>query len=879
MILRPRVSLLFTVAFLLITMMACSSSGGNSSPSPTPTPSLQSITVSPTAPSIIAGNTEQYSATGNYSDGSTQNLTSSATWTSSNTTVATVSAAGLATTLTEGAATIAASLQSITGSTSLTATALTVQVSVVASDSAGHPLTYLWQSTDGTIQDVNAATTTWTLPDGPGLHFAYVLVSNGFGGYTEQRVAVNTDTIGTPLILPTPVPFTPPPPFSLTPATIFRGFLTGGVLSTVSSFPGAGSNWNPGIPVSVPDIPVVATDDVVFKTYPPVSANVRGELVFPLTSSDAFIGSCISLPGIGAADPHECINALAEPVAGLSISGYGNPVFNPFLFALPPPVNDIAGEVLLQDGSACGIVDEFFGVEVVATATLLDGSGNILAGPVRANQWGDYDLPYETGAASVSLQCENNSPIVISIPTVQTPTTEIAAVTVPASAPTVTSMTAALNGTQISQLQPSSPAPSDIVPLGDAFLAEKGLDSRIGACQYYKAVGAVKSCDAAGNFSGAINFEDWKSQVQIDQYAPTTNTNLYSTPVYTATYINKVDLNLARVHHSVSNGLPPANSNILNTAPYTFVANYVCNHTGPGVSPSQQVIDSVIQNTVNGQNLVACVAMDYSTFPVLDSSTGTTSHLPTFIRFLIFGPSGQLLPSVNLDGRREKFVPGTCVVCHGGDNYAGKYPEDGSGNTDLGAHFLPYDTGNFEFSSQAGLTDADQEPAIFNLNQIIMSLSNPAANQGITQAEATLINGWYSNSNGSPGPPINQSYVDPSWQAAGTAAVSVYQNVYARSCRTCHVALPNYNFEQYPLFNMSGPVVDPVNCGGSGGVGGGLDRNRMYKMPNSLATFNLFWGSHNSTTEFDQVTAFHQFLNCLDNASANAVPAHGVHKR
>ena len=69
---------------------------------------------------------------------------------------------------------------------------LTVRVSVQASDS--HPLNYQWRSTDGVIQNVNASTTTWTLPRGPGLHFAYVLVSNGLGGYTERRLAINTDS-------------------------------------------------------------------------------------------------------------------------------------------------------------------------------------------------------------------------------------------------------------------------------------------------------------------------------------------------------------------------------------------------------------------------------------------------------------------------------------------------------------------------------------------------------------------------------------------------------------------------------------------------------------------------------------------------------------
>jgi len=81
----------------------------------------------------------------------------------------------------------------------------------------------------------------------------------------------------------------------------------------------------------------------------------------------------------------------------------------------------------------------------------------------------------------------------------------------------------------------------------------------------------------------------------------------------------------------------------------------------------------------------------------LEVSPGVNNNQP-FIRFLIFGPSGQLLPSINLDGRREKFVPGTCVVCHGGDHCAGKFPDDGTGAADVCGHFLPYDVGNFEFS-------------------------------------------------------------------------------------------------------------------------------------------------------------------------------------
>ncbi len=85
-----------------------------------------------------------------------------------------------------------------------------VTVSVTVGTSGGGTLSYQWRSTDGTITNVNAASTTWTLPDGPGLHFAYVLVSNGKGGFTERRVAVNTDVIGNPPVIPPPTTLSPP---------------------------------------------------------------------------------------------------------------------------------------------------------------------------------------------------------------------------------------------------------------------------------------------------------------------------------------------------------------------------------------------------------------------------------------------------------------------------------------------------------------------------------------------------------------------------------------------------------------------------------------------------------------------------------------------
>jgi hypothetical protein len=47
--------------------------------------------------------------------------------------------------------------------------------------------------------------TVWTMPDGPGLHFAYVTVSDGRGGYIEQQYAVSSDFLETEVAPRTPV--------------------------------------------------------------------------------------------------------------------------------------------------------------------------------------------------------------------------------------------------------------------------------------------------------------------------------------------------------------------------------------------------------------------------------------------------------------------------------------------------------------------------------------------------------------------------------------------------------------------------------------------------------------------------------------------------
>ncbi|MCI0526738.1 MAG: Ig-like domain-containing protein [Nitrospira sp.] len=81
---------------------------------------LVTITLSPDAPTIFVGETLAFTATGTYTDGTTQNITASVNWNSSNQAVATIDTSGVASAMASGTTTITATSGSISGSTVLT---------------------------------------------------------------------------------------------------------------------------------------------------------------------------------------------------------------------------------------------------------------------------------------------------------------------------------------------------------------------------------------------------------------------------------------------------------------------------------------------------------------------------------------------------------------------------------------------------------------------------------------------------------------------------------------------------------------------------------------------------------------------------------------
>jgi len=146
-LLLSSISLFTQVRFIsasLLVALTCelAGCGGGSSP---PTKTLTTLHVSPGNPSIALGASQQFTATGTFTDGSTQDLSASVMWSSSNTAVAMMNSSGLANSLTVGRVQITASSGSIHDSTTWI---------VVVSESAGVArFAYVADNVDGTISE------------------------------------------------------------------------------------------------------------------------------------------------------------------------------------------------------------------------------------------------------------------------------------------------------------------------------------------------------------------------------------------------------------------------------------------------------------------------------------------------------------------------------------------------------------------------------------------------------------------------------------------------------------------------------------------------------------------------------------------------------
>ena len=131
-------TLILSLIFIAIYGLTGCSSGGGGGTAATP----HSITVLPTDPTIHVGATQQFTARGTYSDGTSADITAQVQFTSSNTNVITIASDGLGTAKAAGKATITATYPdtNISGSILVTATdANLTMITVYPQNDASYP--------------------------------------------------------------------------------------------------------------------------------------------------------------------------------------------------------------------------------------------------------------------------------------------------------------------------------------------------------------------------------------------------------------------------------------------------------------------------------------------------------------------------------------------------------------------------------------------------------------------------------------------------------------------------------------------------------------------------------------------------------------------
>jgi hypothetical protein len=687
-------------------------------------------------------------------------------------------------------------------------------LSVQATDTEGDALHYSWRVTAGTVDNVDKPTTVWTLPDGSGLHFAYVTVYDGKGGYVEQQYAVSSDAINNPPAERTPVAYANTQSFTDFDGTMLRLRFrapAGKVFAATASGGTAAERT-----VYMPDVQIkVVRHDNLEAVFTGVT-DVAGEISLPklptgvqydikcATSENAPLDNCGSFTAGIAVQT----NVLTTPISAAS---------NLRLF----------GHVALADGSVCGIQNDFYNLRSAATVQLQAADGTALTRPVRVNRFGDYALDAAVpvrGTLKAVVTCEGYSRT-LEVPAAAAGYSATTAVelshVLANSRPQIVKMVA--NGPEGNvrgkMVVPLDHAASNNSPGADHYLTFKGRDTALSACMYYRALGAVQGCGPDGALVNPITLDDWKRARKLSPYTA-------GNQEVSVIYINKMDLNLVRRMAATSTVAEGS----------SFV---VCNNPGPE-GTSQVEINDVVDTALRGEKLVACVAMEWSTTP------GVNGGRP-YTKFLTFGPDGRLLPSVNLDGRGEKYLPGACVACHGGTQYAGRFPDrdvpspaGGTGNAPvspnafLGSGFLGFDTGNYLFSSAAGLTEADQGAAIYSLNALVAA-TEPSGQAPINRTFA----GWYPNPSATK--VQNKDYVPTAWgQSEDTKRL--YREVIGQSCRTCHAAMNSalYDWDSTGPSGKLVPTRDPATgqilarptaiCGGTPDVA--LNGS----MPNALIT-------------------------------------------
>lgn len=189
---------LATIATSLFILSLAGCGAGGSAGNNTSNATITTLSITPTNPSIAKGTSQQFKATGAYSDNTTKDLTTSVNWSSSAPSLATASNTGVATAFGAGAATITATDPStgISGSTNLTITAaqlVSIEITPINPSIAKgttKQFTATGTYTDTSTQDITTSAT-WSSSNTAVATISNVAASNG----VATSVAIGTTAI------------------------------------------------------------------------------------------------------------------------------------------------------------------------------------------------------------------------------------------------------------------------------------------------------------------------------------------------------------------------------------------------------------------------------------------------------------------------------------------------------------------------------------------------------------------------------------------------------------------------------------------------------------------------------------------------------------
>lgn len=151
-------------------------------------PTLTSVAVTPSPASLQTGDSQQFTATAKYNNGTTANVTSASTWKSSNPTVASVDSAGLVTALAAGVTTISASDSGVSGSAPVT-------VSVASSAAVNIPTFHVAADRSGLNAGETSLNPSDVKPGGFGKLFSYKIAGYAYGEpLVMSNVSINGAT-------------------------------------------------------------------------------------------------------------------------------------------------------------------------------------------------------------------------------------------------------------------------------------------------------------------------------------------------------------------------------------------------------------------------------------------------------------------------------------------------------------------------------------------------------------------------------------------------------------------------------------------------------------------------------------------------------------